>query len=156
VPAYLGWVKAGILDLTDGTMIDYGRIEADVRAWCRQFNVAALRFDQYGSAGIVSALAGDGYPAAILDKNRKTMTPPSRDLEARVKHGRFRHDGNSCLKWMASNAVVTRGVDDSILPKKEGPESPNKIDGIDAILQALSALVTPAAATPAYSMIMLG
>ena len=156
VPAYASWVKAGILDLTDGTMIDYGRIEADVRAWCRQFNVAALRFDQYGSAGIVSALAGDGFPAAILDKNRKTMTPPARDLEARVKHGRFRHDGNSCLKWMASNAVVTRGVDDSILPKKEGPESPNKIDGIDAILQALSALVTPVAAAPVYSMIVLG
>jgi phage terminase large subunit-like protein len=156
VPAYLGWVKAGILEMTDGTMIDYGRIEADVRAWCRQFSVAALRFDQYGSAGIVSSLAGDGFPAAILDKSRKSFTPPARELEARVKHHRFRHDGNPCLKWMASNVVVTRGVDDSILPKKEGPESPNKIDGIDAILQAMSAMLTPVAAPPTYSMMVLG
>ena len=155
-PAYASWASAGILDLTDGTMIDYGRIDADVRAWCRQFNVVALRFDQYGLAGIVSALAGDGFPAAILDKNRKTITPPARDLEARVKHGRFRHDGNSCLKWMASNAVVTRGVDDSILPKKEGPESPNKIDGIDALLQALSAMLTPVEAAPTYQLLVLG
>jgi len=154
VPAYLAWVKAGILDLTDGNMIDYGRIEADVRAWCRQFNVVALRFDQYGSAGIVSALAGDGFAAAILDKNRKNITPPARDLEARVRHRRFLHDGNACLKWMASNAVVTRGVDDSILPKKEGPESPNKIDGIDAILQALSAMLTPAAPVPEFRVLV--
>jgi phage terminase large subunit-like protein len=56
---------------------------------------------------------------------------------------------------MASNAVVTRGVDDSILPKKDGPESPNKIDGIDAILQALSAMLTPAAAPPVYQMLFL-
>src|SRR4030095_4050397 len=75
VPEYAVWVKAGILELTDGTMIDYGKIEADIRGWCRQFNVAALRFDQYGSAGIVSNLAADGFPAAILDKNRKSMTP---------------------------------------------------------------------------------
>jgi phage terminase large subunit-like protein len=57
---------------------------------------------------------------------------------------------------MASNAVVTRGVDDSILPKKEGPESPNKIDGIDAILQALSAMLIPAAAPPTYQFAVLG
>ena len=155
-PAYLQWVKAGLLELTDGNMIDYGKIEADLRAWCRTFNVAALRFDQYGSAGIVSALAGDGFPAAILDKNRKTMTPPARDLEARVKHRRLRHDGNSCLKWMASNAVVTRGVDDSLLPKKEAADSPNKIDGIDAILQAMSAMLTPSAPPPTYQMVVVG
>jgi phage terminase large subunit-like protein len=156
VPAYLAWVQAGILEMTEGTMIDYARIEADIRAWCRQFVVAALRFDQYGSAGILSSLVGDGFPAAILDKSRKTFTPPARELESRVKHRRFRHDGNPCLKWMASNAVVTRGVDDSIIPKKEGPESPNKIDGIDAILQAMSAMLTPAAAPPSYSMTVFG
>lgn len=155
-PAYAAWVKAGILVLTDGNMIDYGLIEADIRGWCRQFNVVALRFDQYGSAGMVSSLAGDGFPAAILDKNRKSMTPPARDLEARVKHRRFRHDGNPCLKWMASNAVVTRGVDDSIIPKKESPDSPNKIDGVDAILQALSALLTPREKAPQYTMVVLG
>jgi phage terminase large subunit-like protein len=101
-------------------------------------------------------LSNSGFPAAILDKSRKSFTAPARELEARVKHGRFRHDGNACLKWNASNVVVTRGVDDSILPKKEGPESPNKIDGIDAILQALSAMLTPAAPPPAYSMTVLG
>lgn len=156
VPAYLSWVKAGLLMLTDGNMIDYGQIEADIRGWCQRFNVRALRFDQYGSAGIVSSLHDDSFPAAILDKNRKTITPPARELEARVKHGRFRHDGNSCLKWMASNAVVTRGVDDSILPKKESADSPNKIDGIDAILQALSAMLTPAEKAPSYQMVVMG
>jgi phage terminase large subunit-like protein len=157
VPAYRAWVDAGILDLTDGNMIDYGRIEADIRAWCKTFNVVALRFDQYGSAQIVSSLAADGFAAAILDKNRKSITPPARDLEARVRHGRFRHDGNSCLKWMASNAVVTRGVDDSLLPKKDSADSPNKIDGIDAILQAMSAMLgPPPEKAPQFQMMVLG
>jgi len=156
VPAYASWVKSGLLVTTDGNMIDYGLIEADIRGWCKQFNVVALRFDQYGSAGIVASLAGDGFPAAILDKNRKNITPPARDLETRVRHERFRHDGNSCLKWMASNAVVMRGVDDSLIPKKESTESPNKIDGIDAILQADSARLVPAEKPREYSMLVLG
>jgi phage terminase large subunit-like protein len=156
VPQYRAWADNGELVLTDGDMIDYGRIEADVRASCKQFNVAALRFDQFGSAGIVSALAGDGFPAAILDKNRKTMTPPARDLETRVRHGKIRHAGSACLRWQVSNAVVTRGVDDTLLPKKDNPDSPHKIDGIDAILQALSAWLTPAERPREYQMLVLG
>jgi len=156
VPAYAIWVKLGVLTLTDGNMIDTNLIEADIRGWCKLFNVIGLRFDQYGSAHVVSSLGGDGFPAAILDKNRKNITPPARDLEARVKHRRFRHDGNPCLKWNASNAVVTRGVDDSIIPKKESPDSPNKIDGIDAILQANSVLLTPTEKPKAFQMVILG
>jgi phage terminase large subunit-like protein len=156
VPAYQLWVKAGLLVLTDGNMIDYDLIEADIRGWCRLFNVAAIRLDQYGSAGLVSRLANDGHKAAILDKNAKTFTAPARELEARINHRRFRHDGNSCLRWMASNVVVRRGVDDSILPKKESPESPNKIDGIDAILQAMSAMLAPPQPQPGYQILVLG
>lgn len=156
VPAYRAWVAAGVLELTEGSLIDYAQIERDVRAWCARFNVQAIRFDQYGSAGLVSSLEASGYKAAILDKNAKSFTPPARDLEARVRHRRFRHDGNPCLKWMASNVVVRRGVDDSIVPKKENADSPNKIDAIDAILQALSAMIVPAEAPKNYQIYVFG
>jgi phage terminase large subunit-like protein len=155
VPEYHRWVKAGLLHLSDGDMTDEDQIEKDIRGWCGQFQVMALRFDQFGSGRIVSRLVADSFPAAILDKNAKNMTPPARDLETRVRHRRFRHDGNSCLKWMASNAVVTRGVNDSILPKKESPESPNKIDGIDAILQADSARLVPEEKPKGFQMFVL-
>lgn len=156
VPAYRGWVTSGLLHLTDGNMIDYAQIEADIRGWAKQFNVVAMRFDQYGSAGVVSNLAADGFPAAILDKHAKNITPAARDFETRIRHRRFRHDGNSCLKWMASNTVVRRGVDDSLLPKKEHENSPNKMDGIDAILQAESAMVGPAERPKGFQMLVLG
>lgn len=156
VPAYRQWVKLGILTLTEGTMIDYTVIESDIRAFCKRFAVQSIVFDQFGSAVISSNLIKDGYPAIVEPKNAKTFTPPARELEARVKHRRFRHDGNPCLKWNASNAVVSRRTDDSILPKKESPESPNKIDGIDAILEAwLSKLLAPPVQAK-FQMIVLG
>lgn len=150
VPEYREWVKRGELVLTDGNLVDVNLIEAEIRAWCQQFNVQAIRCDQYGSAGLVSSLAGSGHKAAILDKNKKSFTPPARELEARVKSRRFRHTGSSFLRWQAGNAVVTRGVDDTILPKKDHAESPNKIDAIEAILEALSAMIAPAEAPPRY------
>lgn len=150
VPAYRQWERAGLLILTDGNMIDYARIERDIREWCTQFNVVAIRFDQFGSVGITGNLFNDGFPAAVIPKNAKTMTTPARELETRVRHGLFRHDGNSCLKWNASNCVVRRGVDDSLLPKKESAESPNKIDGIDALLQAMSEMPMATRAASAY------
>jgi len=154
VPAYATWVRDGFLVMTEGNYIDYRRIEADIRAHCARFNVQAIRFDQFASKTIVSNLVEDHWPAAILDKNRKTMTLPARELEARVQQHSFRHDGNACLKWNASNVVVTRGVDDSLIPKKETADSPNKIDGIDAILQGLAANLM-AEKAPHYQMFVL-
>jgi len=154
VPAYAAWVRDGQLVMTDGNYIDYRRIEGDIRAHCARFNVQAIRFDQFASKTIVSNLVEDHWPAAILDKTRKTMTLPARELEARVQQHSFRHDGNACLKWNASNVVVTRGVDDSLIPKKETVNSPNKVDGIDAILQALAACLM-AEKAPNYQMFVL-
>jgi phage terminase large subunit-like protein len=151
VPAYRDWATSGLLMLTSGNMIDYAAIEADVRSWCQQFDVRDICFDQFGSVQITGNLAADGLPARVEAKSAKSFTPPARELEARVKHGRFRHDGNSCLKWQASNVVVSRRIDDSILPKKESPESPNKIDAIDALLLAIGGwLRQPAAAVSVY------
>ena len=138
VPEYRVWKDRGDVVLTEGNMIDYARIERDVRDWCKQFSVRDITFDQFGSVQLIGALHADGLPARIESKNAKTCTPPARELETRLKHAKFRHDGNSCLRWQASNVVVSRRTDDSLLPKKDHAESPNKIDGIDALLWAIS------------------
>jgi phage terminase large subunit-like protein len=148
VPEYRRWQERGDLIVTPGTMIAYGRIEDDIRTWTKQFQVRDLCFDQYGAFHMATTLSAEGLPARTELKNARTCTPGARELEARVKHGRFRHDGNPCLRWMASNVVVTRGIDDSIVPKKDHPDSPLKIDGIDALVSAIGGwLRQPAPAT---------
>lgn len=156
VPEYRVWAQAGHLILTEGNLIDVTRIEADIRSWCDRFAVKAIRFDQFGSAIPLANLAASGYPAAKLEKHAKTMTPPARDLEARVRYQLFRHDGNPVLKWMAGNTCVRRFINDSLLPQKESEMSPNKIDAIDAILQAMSAMLAPEDVPPSFQIHVLG
>ena len=52
------------------------------------------------------------------------------------------------MTWMAGNAVVDRRTDGAILPKKEKPMSPNKIDGIDATVNALAPMQVPLLSGP--------
>jgi phage terminase large subunit-like protein len=96
--------------------------------------------ERYGALNLAANLSRDGLPATIVSKNAKTFTPPAKELEARIKAGQFRHDGNSFLTWQASNVCVERRRDGSLLPTKEAAESPNKIDAIDAVLLAMSEL----------------
>jgi len=138
VPEYEYWVKLGVLKMTDGGMIDVNVIEADIRANLKRFRAKDIAFDQWGSLQLVGSLFNDKYPARIESKNSQNSTPPARELETRVKRARFRHDGNPALRWHAANTVVTRKVDGSLVPKKDHAESPNKIDGIEAILRSLS------------------
>jgi phage terminase large subunit-like protein len=97
-----------------------------------------------------------GLPARIEAKNAPAFTAPSKELETRIKHGKFRHDGNSCLRWQASNVVVSRRVDGSILPKKETAESDNKIDAIDAIIRSISGWLKVVPPQKQYQLLILG
>ncbi len=148
VPEYRHWVNAGLLRMTEGNMTDFSEIERDIRADCEQFTVEAVVLERYGAMQMAGNLSTDGLPATIESKNARTFTEPARELEARVKACRFRHDGNSCLRWQASNCAIDRRVDGSLLPKKESAESPNKIDAIDAVLLAVNAWLRHATATP--------
>lgn len=137
---YAAWAREGHLILTPGNYIDYAQVESDVRAFAKRFIAKAIMFDRYGSAQMIGAMANDGLPAMTLPKNAANWTAPARELEAMVRAGpdRFRHTGHPIYRWNASNAVVTRRVDNSLLTKKEHEHSPNKIDGIDATIEALS------------------
>lgn len=141
VPEYRAWVQSGELVTTPGNMTDYATIETDLRAFCTQFDVAEIIIERYGALNLAGNLSNDGLPARIESKNAKVFTPPAKELEARVKAGKIRHGDSSFLKWQISNVCVERRRDGSLLPMKDSAESPNKIDGVDAILLGLSGLL---------------
>jgi phage terminase large subunit-like protein len=148
VPEYRSWVQRGELMLTDGNLTDYGRIEADLRADGERFDVQEIVIEKFGALHLASNLATAGVPVRLEAKNAKVTTAPAKEFEARIKAGQLRHPGTSFLTWQVSNACVERRRDGSLLPTKDGPNSANKIDSVDAILLALSGMLT-ASTTPA-------
>jgi phage terminase large subunit-like protein len=149
---YKQWVADGSLTATPGDFIDHRVIEERIRDLKSQLAVRKATFDQWNSGLAMAArlnedLDDGGEAFAVqMAKNAKNVTDPAKAIEARVKAGpsRLRHDANPVLTWMIGNAVVRRGVDGSILPKKDVPNSPNKIDGVDAMINATAPMLLPA------------
>lgn len=153
---YRTWVQQGHLELTEGDWVDHGEIEDVIREWNDRFSLRRVTGDQFAAfQQMASRLNADLAPpdnplAWILHKNAKNVTDPAKELEARVKSGpaKLRHDGNPVMDWMASNAVVSRRTDGTILPKKETQDSANKIDGIDAAVNAIHPMLAVLAPEP--------
>ncbi len=141
---YRTWAERNVITITPGDWVDFREVRKTIDEWNDRFTVKKAVFDQFaGAQQMISDLNEAGDPddpfAFSLPKKASNVTDPAREFEARIKGGakRLLHDGNECLAWMVSNAVVSRRTDGSILPKKESEMSPNKIDGVDAIVNAL-------------------
>ncbi len=146
VAPYRRWIDEGFIRLTEGDWIDSEVIEQQINEWIERYSVRMITFDQFAAAQALAVKLNRERAepiAQILHKKASNVTDPARELEKRVKAGphRFGHDGNPVLTWMASNVVVRRGVDETILPKKEDKDSPMKIDGIDAGINAIAPAV---------------
>jgi len=133
------------LILTPGDWVDHNEVEKTAREWIDRYSIRKVTFDQFAAAQAMASRINEdlGTPdnplAQILHKKASAVTDAAKELEARVKGGpsRLRHDSNPVMNWMASNAVVSRRRDETILPIKESQMSPNKIDGIDALVNAI-------------------
>ncbi|WP_416463976.1 terminase large subunit [Sphingomonas sp. VDB2] len=145
------WHKDGHLTATEGNFIDHRTIEDKIREIKAALALRKATFDQWNSGlAMASRLnedfsEGDDAFAAQLPKNAANHTDPAKAIEARVKAGpeHLRHDGNPVMGWMVANAVVDRRINGSLLPKKETPNSANKIDGVDAMINATAPMLLP-------------
>ncbi len=149
---YRTWEKQGHLQLTVGNFVDHNAVEDVIRGWHARYpGLRKGTFDQFAAAqAMASRLNEDLSPDPndpvfqVLHKKASAVTDPAKALEQRVKAGPafLAHDGNPIMDWMASNVVVARRRDETLLPIKESPMSKMKIDGIDALINAIQPAVT--------------
>jgi phage terminase large subunit-like protein len=137
IPEYRQWTKDGLLEATEGAIVDLARVRDYIVSLHERFQVQAVVVEQFAAGNLPSDLLRLGIPAEVSPKNARVFTPPALDLEARIRNRLFRFDGNSHATWMLSNACVERRRDGSLLPTKEHEKSVAKIDIVDATLLAM-------------------
>lgn len=152
--AYRKWVVQGHLTATDGAEIDFDEIRAEVSDYRSRFQVSEVVYDPWRATQLAHQLAKDGATVVEIPQTARNMGAAFDELLSALKAGRFHHDGDPVLAWMAGNVVaktVTKGV---TVPSKEKPEQ--KIDGIVAICMALSrAIAEEAVEQPQYQVFIL-
>ena len=140
---YRGWATAGHVEIMEGDEVDYAAIQSELLASAGEMTLREVAYDPWQATQLAQALRAEGVEAVEFRHTVGNMSPAMRELEAAIASGRFHHDDNPCLNWMAANVVAKADAKDNIYPRKELPE--NKIDGVVALIMAIGrAMVAPA------------
>ena len=125
---YDTWVREGFITATQGNIIDYNSILAQIDADCNVYDVKELAFDRWGSQKIITDLMDLGFEnekARHVDRHLiqfgqgfASMNSPSKELEKLVIGVRIAHGGNPVLTWMVSNTVIKMDPAGNIKPDK--------------------------------------
>ena len=134
--SYRKWVAQGHLTPTPGAEIDFDIIRDDVKQDSVRFQCNEVVYDPWRATQLAHQLMNDGATVVEMGQTAKNMGAAFDELNSAIKSGRFHHDGDPVLEWMASNVIakpVTKGL---MMPSKQKNEQ--KIDGIVAVLMGIS------------------
>jgi len=134
--AYRKWVAEGHLIATEGAEIDFDRIREDVKEARALVQAKEVVFDPWRATQLAHQLAKDGATTVEMGQTAKNMAEAFDELLTALRAGRFHHDGNPVLEWMAGNTVAKSVAKGVVVPSKEKPE--NKIDAIVATVMAIA------------------
>jgi phage terminase large subunit-like protein len=134
--SYPGWANEGQLIVTPGDETDFQTIENDVLDLCRRFRVGSLAYDPWGATQFAQRLAAERVPVVEFRANTQNFSEPTKELDAAMRSGRIRHDGNGPLTWCIGNVVGHYDARGNVYPRKARPE--NKIDAATALIMAIA------------------
>lgn len=132
---YSEWVREGYIQATDGNVIDYDFVFAQIEEDLGNYHISRLAYDRWGAARVVQVLEKKGLEVAQFGQGYASMSSPMKELERLVLAGKLRHGNNPVLTWMADNLVASMDPAGNIKPAKD--KSKEKIDGVVALVMAL-------------------
>ena len=156
-PSYPGWARAGALTITPGNETDFSVIEADLIEFGKRFHVQSVAYDPWGATQLAQRLTAERVPCIEFRMNVQNLSEATKELDAAVRSGRLRHDGNGVLAWCMSNVVGHYDARGNVFPRKARPE--NKIDAAVALMMGIARVMTSVPTTSVYEtrgLMMLG
>jgi phage terminase large subunit-like protein len=139
---YTLWEKQGIINAVPGRSVHYGFIAQELAEMCSKYHVLGVAYDRWrindllreiGNIGIETWVDGRDteIPGALKlvpwGQGFKDMAPAIDALEISILERRLKHDGNPCLTWNMSNALVLK--DPSGNRKLDKSKARFRIDG---------------------------
>ena len=136
------WIRDGFLTATDGNVIDYDAIAAQVVADFERYDVQRLYFDPWNATQFINDLQKRGIDPERLVKFPQTIAnfaePTKLLLETDIPNRKLAHLANPVLRWMASNLIVREDNNGNKRPVKRSGQG--KIDGMVALIMARSGM----------------
>lgn len=134
--AYDKWLNAGHIIATPGAEIDFDLIKEQVEADKSKFQIKEVIYDPWRATQLAHQLGKAGATVVEMGQTANNMAEAFDEFLTALKAGRFHHNGDPVLEWMASNVIARQVKKGMTMPGKDKPQ--NKIDGIVAIVMGIS------------------
>ena len=138
-PLVYKWVQQKYINATQGTIVDYNAMFADIEQSIETYGVNEVLYDPWNAGQLIDRI-GPKVDLVEIKQSMQSLSPMAKDFEAAVLDGRI-IDGNPVMSWMISNCDIYRDPNGNIKPVKHGGKhSPLHIDGVVTSLMALGRL----------------
>jgi len=137
---YDHWVDQGLIETTEGDVIDQKAILAKIKWATEIFSVKELAFDPaHANQFAIEADDQFGITCVPVPARYTHLSLPTKHLMELALQGKLRHNGHPVLRWNALCTRVRSNDNDEQMPAKPKRLTDSKrIDGIVALILALS------------------
>jgi phage terminase large subunit-like protein len=140
VPAYQAWDALGLINVTDGNIIDYDEILAVLREVRGFFQLEQVAYDPHQATMMVTTMMKEGFPVIEYRPIVINFSEPMKELDALTKAGAIAHGGCPVMEWEMNNVVAQADAKDNVYPRK--PRDEAKIDNPVALISALGVAIS--------------
>ena len=136
---YKHWSDAGLITLTPGDAVDYGRVKADLVELCGHHEVQGFAFDPLFQAEWLTQQISEetGVPRVEFPQTIMHFSPPMKSLGRLIAERKVRHDGHAILTWQLGNLKGYEDCNGNQRPVRQKRGDHRTIDGCVALIMAL-------------------
>lgn len=138
------WAREGWLTVTEGDVVDYDRVYADIEADSDHFTIRAADADQWSMAPVIQEIEKRTgvWEIEAYNNTYQRMTPGMTELMALVKTEQLEHHGNPLARACFDAVEVRKAPYNPELIRPDKPErgrSGKRIDAVPSAAMACSA-----------------
>lgn len=133
---YRTWRDDGWLTVTEGNMIDFGRIQDDILELRGMLSLQEIAYDPAQATMLVSSLQDEGLTLVEVRPLVLNFSEPMKTMDGLMREGHYQHNGDPVMAWAISNTVAKLDAKDNVYPRKD--HVAKKIDPVVAHLMALA------------------
>ena len=136
------WEREGLIKVTGGEMSfknDYKFIIADLKRFAEEYGIKyrAIGVDPHNADGFIADLEAFGCPVVLVKQSARSLNSATVDIRLNVKSHNVEFDkNNEMLIYSFENAVVVENSFEEIKIEKRDFKNGNRIDPVDACIDA--------------------
>ncbi|MFY3130676.1 terminase large subunit [Achromobacter ruhlandii] len=135
---YKKWEAEGWLHVTEGEVVDYKPMKAQILRAAKMFELVELAYDTWNSTHLANELAEEGIALVEVPQTTQGMYPGSKKLEELIYSKRIIHGGNAALRSAIGNVSLLFDSNGNFRPDKKKSKQKGRIDPAVATVLALS------------------